>query len=506
MKKKIAIFMVMASILVSCFFPAISVQAVPKTIQLGNATKLPGYVAGTYFSIKKMTNGTYVYCLNIHKGTAKNMKAHLVGEKDAGFAYIMANGYPNKHFTGNKKYDYYITQAAVWWYLDDTTGSQNLSKSFRKGGKDEHGLRPHIKKLVAGAKAARKAGYPTISMSANISTDKLSLSQDKRYYESEEVKVTSSNISSYSVTLNGAPTGTLVTDLNGNSKNTFNAKESFKIKVPVSAVSDFLSIDAVINATGSVYKAYEYQPSDKGVQSVIPVVLTREDTPVSATIKVNLETSKVRIIKLDKKTNSPISGAKLVVKDEDGNQVAAFISSEEEYSLNNLADGVYTIEEVEAPKGYEKMTEKQKFTVNASTNGQTIKVYNEAKQSVVTISKIDGSTKKPLAGAVLVVKDSTGNTVARFTTSEKDYVITDLDYGTYTVTEESAPNGYMASNEEKTFTITADNLSHKVTLENYPAVVVPDTDVKKSTLLSILGIIILLSGMGFVYKYGKKVK
>ena len=42
---------------------------------------------------------------------------------NAGVAYILENGYPNKHFTGDSNKDYYITQLAVWWYLDDTTGS-----------------------------------------------------------------------------------------------------------------------------------------------------------------------------------------------------------------------------------------------------------------------------------------------------------------------------------------------------------------------------------------------
>ena len=119
---------------------------------------MPGYVAGVKFHIKPLNGGGYAYCLNLHKATASNITEYLQGEMNAGVAYILENGYPHKSFTGSKKKDIYITQAAVWWYLDDTTGSSNLSKAFRSTGKDNNGLRKYIKQLVSDAKTAKNKG------------------------------------------------------------------------------------------------------------------------------------------------------------------------------------------------------------------------------------------------------------------------------------------------------------------------------------------------------------
>ena len=100
--KKLSLVLIAALILLT----SINTNAVASSIQLGGVEALPGYIAGTKFSIKTKTDGTLVYCLNMNKATAKNITANLVGQKDAGMAYILANGYPSKTFTGDRLKDY----------------------------------------------------------------------------------------------------------------------------------------------------------------------------------------------------------------------------------------------------------------------------------------------------------------------------------------------------------------------------------------------------------------
>ena len=109
--KKLLLVLISAAIL----FTSLNTSAVASSIKLGGAEIVPGYVAGVKFTTKTKTDGTLLYCLNMNKKTAKNITANLVGEKDAGVAYIITNGYPNKSFTGDKMKDYYITQTALWW-------------------------------------------------------------------------------------------------------------------------------------------------------------------------------------------------------------------------------------------------------------------------------------------------------------------------------------------------------------------------------------------------------
>lgn len=506
MKKQIKKFLVAILITVVSYCTlTTTVNAVPQEIQLGSSQSIPGYVAGTYFTTKTTTSGDYMYCLNIHKLTAQNSTAHLVGELDAGVAYIMINGYPHKTFTGEKLKDYYITQTALWWYLDDTTGSSNLSASFKTNGSDQYNLRPYIKDLVAKAKDAKAKGYQKTTLSASVSDKVLSMSSDGKNYISDEIKVSSTNISEYKVSITSGPEGISIIDKNGKSKTTFSSSETFRVKVPVSKVDGTKeTIKVKISATGKIYKAYEYQPDVQNQQNVTPSVITPVEEKVETSIDLSISTSKITIVKIDKATGNAIAGAKLVLKDSEGNEITSWTSTTLGHVIKNLPNGTYTVEETKAPDGYELSEEVVKFTIDDNSREQKIKFYNEAKERVVNIIKVDQSTGEPLAGAVIVVKNSNGQEVARFTSTTDPYVLTGLKDGTYTVEEVSAPSGYQKSNEVYSFTLDAEHVSHQITIENAPIVEVPNTGVASSILLVILGLGIIGGGIRFVQKNSKQ--
>ena len=141
--KKVKLFVTM--LLIGIIFAANSdVGAVAKTISVGSASYAGNYIDGVSFHIKMTTSGKYLYCVERTKYLVKNTTGTLVGEKDAGFAYLVKNGYPNKSFTGDKNKDYYITQSAIWWYIDEINGTNTLSTAFKTTAKDEYNLRKHI--------------------------------------------------------------------------------------------------------------------------------------------------------------------------------------------------------------------------------------------------------------------------------------------------------------------------------------------------------------------------
>lgn len=481
------------------------VDAVPQSIQLGSAENIPAYVGGTYFTTKTTASGDYVYCLDIHKSTAQNTTANLVGEMDAGVAYIMLNGFPHKSFTGERLKDYYITQTALWWYLDDTTGSSNLSNNFKTTAKDQYNLRPYIKELVTNAKKAKEQGYQKTAVSASVSNSLMSISSDGKYYVSDEITVNSTNLSEYKVEVTSGPSGTITIDKDGNEKTTFSSGETFRVQTPVSKVTDTkATIKVKISGTGKVYKAYEYQPEKQGQQNITPSIISPVEENVETSVDLTISTSKITIIKTDIATGNPIAGATLVLKDASGNEIARWTSTTSAHVIKNLPNGTYTIEEVEAPEGYELAKEPTKITIDDNSREQSVVFYNQAKERVVNITKIDQSTGKPLAGAVIVVKDSTGKEVARFTSTTDPYVLTGLEDGTYTVEEIQAPAGYQKSNEVITFTLDSQHTSHQITIENYKEVTVPNTSTASSIILVILGLGIIGGGMKFVQKNSKK--
>lgn len=485
-----------------------NVSAATDSIQLGRATKTNDYIAGVSFFYKITDKNEYLYCLNMHKETATNVKANIVRNSKnitGGLVYILKNGYPNKTITGDKEKDYYITQTAVWWYLDKTTGSSNLGEQFKSDGSDAYNLRGYVKRLMEEGYSHRNdsLSIPETKLVISAGDNKMSLSDN--YYVSNEIKAsTISNLNSYTITLENAPTGTKIIKNNVESTYTkaFSMKnnESFKVKVPASSLKDTnLSIKVKASGKGNAsYMAYEYQPVDASMQNV--ALLEKIEKEVSSDLTLEISSSKVTIVKIDSVTKQPIAGAKLVLKDSDGKVITNWTSTTNGHVIRNLKNGTYSIEETEAPNGYSINKKITVFTISDKQKNIKINIENAPRKSVVNITKIDQKTRKPLAGAVLSVKNSKGEEVAHFTTTENPYIITDLEDGTYTIEEIIAPTGYVRNTNKLSFTIDGEHLSHQITFINAKAVIVPDTFSVSPIIMTILGLGILAGGIIFIRK------
>ena len=444
----------------------VEATSVPKSFTATSEKYLDGYIAGYHFGKKKNSAGGYVYCNNIHKGTPHGEKMTLVGQAPAGIAYILSNGYPSKSITGNSDYDYYITQAAVWWYLDDTTGSNNLSKSFKTTGSDPHGLRKYVKSLVAAAKKVKS--YSTASLKVNNASSAMTLSSDKNYYVSNSIGVTAKSVSGkYSVSLSGAPSGTRIVNASTlRDASSFATNEKFKVMVPVSSAQNLkTTITVNVKATGKVDKAYEYKSSDSSVQNVYGKALYPTTSNLSAKTTLNLATSKVSITKIDSKTKKGLAGATFVLYDNSGKQITTWTSTTGAHIIQNLPNGTYKLKETKAPAGYKISKELTTFTISDTKRNIAIKVENTL-YSKVSIIKIDSKTKVALAGAEFVLYDNSGKKITSWTSTGKAHVIQNLPNGTYTLKETKAPAGYKISKESTTFTISDTNRDVTVKVEN----------------------------------------
>ena len=179
MKKLIHVLLI---IIVLTLFLFTKVEAkTPTSIKLTKSTNIPTYVKGLKMKTKE-ANGIYLYSL-ANKNKSKDKIVANRGKKlDDGIAYIMQNGYPNKEITGDFKRDYYITQTAIYWYLDDTKGSSNLSTKIKKSN---NVLIKEAKKLVTDAKKAPN----NTEISYKIDNSQISMSKQDNNYISEEIKL-----------------------------------------------------------------------------------------------------------------------------------------------------------------------------------------------------------------------------------------------------------------------------------------------------------------------------
>lgn len=581
----------------------INVNAAADSIGIGTATKInTGHIAGITFSYKVTSDGRYLYCLNRHKNTATNTTARLVSNSslvDGGVVHILKNGYPEKSILGDREKDYYITQMAVWMYLDKTHGTSNVGNIKTKPS--EAAMMNQVNRLVNEGIAHRSDSSKTnTSLAINVSGSN-ALYPQSNYYLSNEITATqATNVSSYAVTLENQPANTLIfqsgREFQYTGAFTVGVNETFRIKIMNEAASNRT---ITVNATAvgnNGYGAYEYQPVNGNMQNV--VLLEKESTTVKSSVKLTLaptpppKTRTVTINKIDATTKKPLAGAKLVIKNADTKAVvASFTTTDKPYVITTLKDGSYTVEETEAPNGYALSKEVKSFTLSEKTNNVTVTFTNEElgslsinkidaktkkplagavlvlknesgkelarwtttinahiiknlapgtytvseiqapegyvlntkpvtvvvteskksysvsmentpKNIVININKIDKETNKPLAGAVLVVKDSTGKVIVRFTTTEQPHVITDIANGTYTVEEEIAPAGYIKSNEKITFTVDDNHQSHQITISNTKETPVPDTGTE-SIIFVLIGAIILGIGLEFILKNAK---
>ncbi len=487
--------------------------AATDVIHLGPAYQTGTYIAGVTFSYKVTTDGRYLYCLNIHKKTAQNTDARLIPNSsyiNGGIVYILKNGYPYKSITGDKDKDYYITQTALWWYLDMTTGSQNLGDQFKQYGTDAYNMRSTVKALA-------EQGYAHRNDAIGITDTKLAIDAiggktmalSNGYYISNDIKATTAqNFNAYTVALESAPKGTIIVSSAGTETAyagafTVNKGDSFKVKVPASSVTGTTaSIKVKATATGATqYMAYEYTPVDTTMQNIALLEVTNKD--VSSEVNLEILSSRVSITKIDAQTKQAIAGAELKVTAADGTEYK-WTSTINAHIIRNLPNGTYTLTEVKAPTGYILNTTPVKFTISDSNRDVKVTMENTPKKVVVNITKVDQATNTPLAGAILSVKDMNGNEIARFETTTESKILTDLANGSYYVEELSAPYGYIKSDERIYFTVDDSHLSHQITFKNAKEVDVPDTASEASLLMMILGLLITGSGICYIYKNGKR--
>ena len=487
----------------------------PSTIKAGTKSNVLGPYDGlyTYFDIKTyMENGSekYAYCTDsLEKNAPKGIDLTKSKELDAGYLYIIKNGYPNKSITGNADKDYYITQSAIWWYMDETGRDSGLGSSYKTGTVTSS---VKSKELVEGAKKAKAAGYTKPSLSLSSTDITLTKTEDGKYYQSKAIAVTTKAVSSnYKISLNGAPSGTIIVDEKGTEKTSFQPSEKFIIKVPTTKITEVsYKFNATVSATGTVEKVYEYKPGNTSAyQTVVPARTYVETTPLNANVKFSISQTKVQISKQDITTKKELPGATLVIKDSTGKEIASWVSTEEPHYITGLEEGKYTLQETIAPEGYELSTEIIEFEVTAGkVVSQTM--YNTPKKTtIVKISKQDITTKKELPGATLVIKDSTGKEIASWVSTEEPHYITGLEEGKYTLQETIAPEGYELSTETIEFEVKSNGEVTSVVMYNKKVTIpeeieVPITDTMIPPYMYVLGFGIIGAGAYLVVKYSKK--
>ena len=393
-----------------------------------------------------------VYCLDKEKEWAPN---HTITKDnaplDAGYVYLIQNGYPAKSLTGNDAYDDYLTQIAVWWYQDLYEGTSNLT-SNQKNVIQSSSYYRYIEPLINGAVNASNNPV-VINPSFSINSSDFNLSSDNRYLITDTITVNSNvNFDSYAVSVNNSAVEILDSN-NSVVSGTINSGSGFKLRVSLAEISNPISVNISVTVNYTEYEAYSYTPDNELMQNALPAALVPVSKQKTVSSNVGMPTGSLTIKKVDSETNSPLVGANIEVRRVITNQVvASFTTTTNDYTVSNLLPGEYTIKETSAPSGYELNTSTYNVVINTNNLNISQTVKN-IKENEVRLGKIDADTGKLVAGATLKLTNSEGKEVETFVTTTEPYIIRGLDNGTYYLEEVTPPPGYLLNEKKVTINI-----------------------------------------------------
>ena len=185
-----------------------------------------------------------------------------------------------------------------------------------------------------------------------------------------------------------------------------------------------------------------------------------------------------------------LNGAKFILTRPDTTTAEAITAGTGEFTFKSLKKGTYTLEEMEAPNGYNALMHKYEITVNPGevpefvikdadadkiklVDGKVV-VFNEKREGAFNLKLVKadisdktatspGGVKIRLDGAEFKLTHNTDNTVSQsaITTAGGILTFAGLPEGTYTLKEVNAPEGYAPLMDKYEVTITPSALSGK---------------------------------------------
>ncbi len=156
------------------------------------------------------------------------------------------------------------------------------------------------------------------------------------------------------------------------------------------------------------------------------------------------------IIKLDSKTNEPLSGAVFEVY-RDARLVGTYTTNiNGEINLRDLKTGTYLVKEISVDNEHIVNSTPQQIEIDENSGDTAMLVFLNDQKPYIRLVKLDSTTLEPLSDAVFEVKKTDGSFTKEFTTDRNGEIsLSELEVGTYVVKETKAPDGYVADNSSR---------------------------------------------------------
>ena len=444
------------------------------------------------------------YCANPNRPGVEDLSAKTYDvdvdqlDTDPAVWGVITNGYPYRtpqELGVNTEYEaYYATKMAVWAVVHDNYS--NLDDWQANGEQNAH-VEKAMKDLVAKGRANQYVYTSWLAVnpkSLNIQEDSINSN-----YMSQEYSLDSNvNIRSYRVVLEGSiPNGTIIADTNNNEKTEFDGAETkFKILIPKDSITSDGSMRVIVKGKLE-NKAVMFglsHDSQKQDYYVAPLPSYNGDSWADLTYKsdgntpsepetppdnpdITTPTSGLQILKVEKGTTNGLAGAVFKVE-VDGKTIGHYVTDKNGEILIPDITGTVSITEEVPPLGYVLDENNHKDVKILNSDEPTVVTFSNEEMAELEIMKIDADTGEGLSGAAIRISLDGGNdSYDVYTNMSGTATLTNLKSGTYTVTEITAPEGYVLNDEPQSIKLEAGKKT-TITLKNKakPGIVIKKYD------------------------------
>ena len=443
------------------------------------------------------------YCANPNRPGVEDLSAKTYDvdvdqlDTDPAVWGVITNGYPYKtpqELGVNTEYEaYYATKMAVWAVVHDNYS--NLDDWKANGEQNAH-VEKAMKDLVAKGRANQYV-Y-TSWLAVNPKTQNIQQDSIDSNYLSQEYSLNSNvDIKSYKVVLEGEiPSGTKITDLNNNEKDSFeNTQTKFKVLIPKNSIKSDGDFNVIVKGKLENKAVMFGLSHDAGKQDyyVAPLPSYNGDSVVQLSYTATGEepnnpeepdnpnvptpSKGLQILKVKEGTTEGLAGAVFKVE-VDGKTIGHYVTDKNGEILIPDITGTVSITEEVPPLGYVLDENNHKDVEILNSDEPTVVTFSNEEMAELEIMKIDADTGEGLSGAAIRISlDGGNNSYDVYTNMSGTATLTNLKSGTYTVTEITAPEGYVLNDEPQSIKLEAGKKT-TITLKNKakPGIVIKKYD------------------------------
>lgn len=497
MKKRL-ISMLLLVVMVLGMLPATALAASSEEEALGEVNIYNGEQKLSYLSINgRIRELIYTYFNHVDaNGRTKEIPAYCVNPNTTGVPQtvgpgesikyiakekgndpkvmgIIANGYPTRGLSElkleNKYHAYYATKMALWCYLLPNWNINNLKVNPNLTGKElqrAQAILAAAKDIYVRGTAWSKVLSPRVTAAADRDTA-YAVTVDGQQYKQQVFTVHSDTwVCNYAIRvsfsdLGSVPAGTCIVDMNNKDITTITTSGTgdgydgkFKVLYPAAAVAGKTG-SVQLSFSTNVYQYAVFYATCAEVNKYGQLQNYMCDTDPTTTMKLSTYSNYsdgekteepdtgLKIIKLEKGTDTPLSGAIFEVVDPDGATVGTFATgSDGTVTIPLTLAGNYTVYERVAPLNH----------LLSDTPAQNIKVeygkvaeltcWNEP-YGTLRIEKLS-DTGAHLPGAMVQIKHIESGVTYTAETNFAGYAIFDeIKPGAYEIREITAPSGWL---------------------------------------------------------------